>query len=115
MIVERCRQLIVAAARVNLVKLVLDIPLNTHTKEKRPTFQKLNNAQNTRKEIPLSCSSKRESELSSFRFDYNNITVKVEDHVVQRYHLLEKDISAVGETLGRTFQNRIPSATPKNR
>ena len=36
---ERCRQLIVAAARVNLVKLVLDIPLNTQAKEERPNFQ----------------------------------------------------------------------------
>jgi hypothetical protein len=34
---------------------------------------------------------------------------------MQRYHLLKKDIQTAGETIGRTVQNRIPSAAPRNR
>src|SRR2546421_9254040 len=66
------------------------IPLNTQTKEKDRTSRNSKQCTKHTEEIPLSCSSKRESELS-FRFDCNNITLKVEDDVVQRFHLIEKD------------------------
>jgi hypothetical protein len=111
---ERCRQLIVAAAGVNLVKLVLEIPLNTQTMEKKSNFQKLKTLHKTRGRKSFVLQQQKRERVFFSRFDCNNITLKVRDNVMQRYHLL-KDIYTVGETIGRIVQSRILSATPKNR
>lgn len=73
-----------------------------------------NNVQNTRKEI-LCLAAAKECVSFLFHFDCNNTALKVKDNVMQRYHLLKKDIYSAGETIGRTVQSRIPPATSRNR
>jgi hypothetical protein len=68
----KCRQLIVAAAGVNLVKLVLEILLNTQNYGKETELPEIQiNAQNTRKKI-LCLAAAKERVTFLFRFNCNN-------------------------------------------